>query len=130
VFKSKGKYALQIMLCISRSEGESPVSKKMIAGEVGISTGYIEKILMLLKRSGFVEGVLGLHGGFYLAVEESEITAYDILEAVDEDLAQVASLKEGRSRSDEFTMQGVWQGASDLLQEYFSSISLEDLRDG
>jgi Rrf2 family cysteine metabolism transcriptional repressor len=130
VFKSKGKYALQIMLCISRSEGESPVSKKMIAGEVGISTDYIEQILMPLKRSGFVESVRGLHGGFHLAVEESEITVYDILEAMDEDLAQVASLKEGRSRSDEFTMQGVWQGASDLLQEYFSSISLEDLRDG
>jgi len=130
MFKSKGKYALQIMLCISRSEGESPVSKKVIAGEVGISTDYIEQILTLLKRSGFVEGVRGLHGGFRLAVEESEITVYDILEAVDKDLAQVASLKEGRSRLDEFTVQGICQGARDLLQEYFSSISLEDLRDG
>lgn len=102
----------------------------MISGEVVISTDYIEKILASLRRSGLVGSVRGIHGGFRLAKDASEITIYNILEAVDENLAKVACLKEGRSLSAEFATRPVWQGASELFREYFSNITLEDLREG
>ncbi len=124
---SMGRYALLIMCCISRLEGESPVSKKVIAGELGISYNYVEQILTFLKRSGFVVSVLGIRGGFRLAKEESEISVYDVLEAVEGDSSLIASLKEGRSLSDTLVTQSIWQGASDLLQEYFSGITLKEL---
>jgi Rrf2 family protein len=118
------------MLCISRWEGKFPVSNRMISGEVGISIDYIEQIQVPLKRSGLVRSIRGIHGGFRLAKDASEITVYTILEAVDENLAKVAGLREGRSLSDEFAAQPVWQGAADLFQEYFSNITLEALREG
>ncbi|VGO21113.1 RrF2 family transcriptional regulator [Pontiella sulfatireligans] len=130
LFRSQGRYAVLVMLCISRREGELPVSKKMISGELGISTGYIEQILVPLKRAGLIGGVRGIHGGFRLAKDASEITVYNILEAEDENLAKAANLKKGRSLSGEFAAQAVWHGAIELFREYFSNITLEDLREG
>ena len=42
---------------------------------------------------------------------------------------RVEMLMEGESRSDERVMQGIWQGAFQELQHYFTGISLEKLVD-
>lgn len=130
MLRSKEKYALLIMCCISRLEGEAPVRKGTIAGEVGISINYVEQILAFLRHARLVKGVRGVHGGYRLAKEESEITAFEILEAVDGDFAQIAGLKEGRSLSGELVVLPVWQGVADLFLDYFSGFTLDDLREG
>ena len=41
----------------------------------------------------------------------------------------VGCLAEGCSRSDSCVVQRVWQGASDVLRDYFSQITLKELHD-
>jgi len=48
---TKGRYATRILLCISRLQGDLPVPKKRISEQEGISTDYIEQIIVPLKNS-------------------------------------------------------------------------------
>ena len=126
---TKGRYATRILLCISRLQGELPVPKKRISEQEGISTDYIEQIIVPLKNAGLVNRVRGLRGGFRLAKPAAEITVYDILAAAEGDINQVACLAEGSSRSDTSVVRHIWQGASDELRNYFSKITLKELHD-
>lgn len=127
---TKGRYATRILLCISRLEQEDqPVSKKRISEQEGISTDYIEQIIVPLKNAGLVSSVRGLRGGFRLAKDLKKITVFDILSASEGSINLVGCLAEGCSRSDECVVQRVWQGASDVLREYFSGITLQELHD-
>lgn len=126
---SKGRYATRILLCISRLEGDLPVSKRRIAEQEGISTDYIEQIIVPLKNAGFLSSVRGLRGGFRLAKDPADITVFDILSASEGNIKLVGCLAEGCSRSDACVVQSVWQGASDELRKYFSKITLKSLHD-
>lgn len=126
---TKGRYATRILLCISRLQGEQPVPKKKISEQEGISTDYIEQIIVPLKNAGLVTSVRGLHGGFRLAKKADDITIFDILSASEGDINLVSCLAEGCSRSDTCVVQRVWQGASDVLRDYFSQITLQQLHD-
>ena len=126
---TKGRYATRILLCISRLQGDQPVPKKRISEQEGISTDYIEQIIVPLKNAGLVNSVRGLRGGFRLARPSAEITVYDILAASEGDINLVGCLSEGCSRSDSCVVQRVWQGASDQLREYFTKITLKELHD-
>ena len=126
---TKGRYATRILLCISRLQGDQPVPKKKIAEQEGISTDYIEQIIVPLKNAGLVNSVRGLRGGFRLAKKAAEITVYDILAASEGDINLVGCLAEGCSNSDKCVVQRVWQGASNQLREYFSKITLQELHD-
>lgn len=126
---TKGRYATRILLCVSRLQGDQPVPKKRISEQEGISTDYIEQIIVPLKNAGLVNSVRGLRGGFRLAKDASEITVYDILSASEGNINLVGCLAEGCSRSDTCVVQRVWQGASDELREYFSNITLKELHD-
>jgi len=124
---TKGRYATRIMLCIARLEGERPVSKKVISEQEGISTDYIEQIIVPLRNAGMLKSVRGIHGGFRLGKELKQINVYDILAATEGDINLVGCLAEGCSRSDECVVQEIWQGANDLLLKYFSKVTLEEL---
>lgn len=125
---TKGRYAARILLCISRLQGDQPVSKKRIAEQEGISTDYIEQILGPLKNAGLVNSVRGLHGGFRLAREPSAITVLDILTASEGEVSLVGCLSEGCSRYETCVLQAVWHGASEVLRNYFSAITLQQLQ--
>ncbi|MEN7973716.1 MAG: Rrf2 family transcriptional regulator [Verrucomicrobiota bacterium] len=126
---TKGRYATRILLCIARLQGDQPVPKKRIAEQEGISTDYIEQIIVPLKNAGLVNSVRGLRGGFRLAKEPKDITVFDVLAASEGDINLVGCLAEGCSKSDTCVVQRVWQGASDVLREYFSEITLQELYD-
>ncbi|MFL2859672.1 MAG: RrF2 family transcriptional regulator [Pontiellaceae bacterium] len=123
---TKGRYATRIMLCIARLQNNGAVPKKIISEEEGISTDYIEQIVVPLKNAGLVSSTRGLHGGFRLTKAPIHITLYDILSATEGEFKQVDKLMEGKSRSDSTVMEDVWQGAFQELYKYFSTISLQD----
>lgn len=127
---TKGRYATRILLCISRLQSDQqPVPKKRISEQEGISTDYIEQIIVPLKNAGLVNSVRGLRGGFRLAKDPADITVFDILSASEGDINLVGCLAEGCSRSDTCVVQRVWQGASNVLRDYFSEITLKELHE-
>lgn len=128
---TKGRYAVRILLSIARYQKNGPVPKKVIAKEECISADYIEQIIVPLKNEGLVVGLRGVKGGFQLAKEPVQITVYDILRASEGEMKLVDCDRNdchGRDKNVCVT-RPVWEGASKVLEEYFSKITLKDLLD-
>lgn len=128
---TKGRYAVRILLSIGQRQKNGPVSKKVIAKDEGISTDYIEQIIVPLKNSGLVVGLRGVKGGFVLGKEPAKITVYDILHASEGGVTLVDCANndcKGRDK-DLCVTRPVWEGASDALKAYFSKITLKSLLD-
>ncbi|QHI67972.1 RrF2 family transcriptional regulator [Tichowtungia aerotolerans] len=128
---TKGRYAVRILLSIARYQHMGPVPKKIIAAEEGISADYIEQIIVPLKNDGLVVGIRGVKGGFKLAKDPVDITVYDIL-AASEGVMKLVDCEQmdctGRDKN-KCATRPVWEGASQVLKEYFEKITLKELID-
>jgi DNA-binding IscR family transcriptional regulator len=67
-------WAVAILKCLERLHEElgnnEPISKRKISAEIGISTDYIEQIVVPMKNAGYVSSIRGLRGGFILVAEQ------------------------------------------------------------
>ena len=128
---TKGRYAVRILLGIARYQKNGPVSKKVVAAEEGISADYIEQIIVPLKNEGLVIGLRGVKGGFVLAKDPAKITVFDILRASEGEMS-VVDCKRNECKGRDKTIcvtRPVWEGASKVLEAYFSKITLKELLD-
>ncbi len=128
---TKGRYAVRILLSIARYQKNGPVPKKIIAAEEGISSDYIEQIIVPLKNDGLCIGIRGVKGGFRLIKEPEDITVFEILRASEGimNLVDCAQMDcQGRDRN-KCVVRPVWEGAAKVLEEFFSAITLRDLLD-
>ena len=82
---AKGRYALAAMISIAGEHSNSDEHKSIISisDKLGISKIYLEQVFSLLKRGGVVNSVKGAQGGYYLTRMPQQITAMDILSAVE-----------------------------------------------
>ncbi|MFP4143766.1 MAG: RrF2 family transcriptional regulator [Phycisphaeraceae bacterium] len=76
------EYALRAVICLA-SEPEEPHTTQAIAKRAQIPQGYLSKVLQALGRAGIVKSQRGLHGGFTLLRDPAEMTALDVVNAVD-----------------------------------------------
>ena len=70
---TNSRYALRFLMRIAMSEGR--VTTLSVANAEGISEKMLERIAAKLKKSGFVESVKGIGGGYELAMPAEQITA-------------------------------------------------------
>jgi Rrf2 family protein len=82
VFSQTTEYALRIVVYLA-SLGNRPATIAQIAAATRVPAGYLAKVLVSLSRAGIVRSQRGLHGGSVLAQPASEITVYDVVQAVD-----------------------------------------------
>ena len=61
---TKGRYALRMMLDLALNEETGYIPIKEIAIRQGISDKYLEQIISVLNRAGFVKSVRGAGGGY------------------------------------------------------------------
>src|SRR6266567_6865249 len=63
--------------------GQGSSSAKEIADTYGIPLPLLSKILQKLARNGFLQSEHGTNGGYKLARDAREITAYEVIRAID-----------------------------------------------
>ena len=76
---TKGRYALRLMLDLAVYNTGQPVSLKDIARRQEISEKYLEQIISMLNKAGFVRSIRGAQGGYLLGREPSWYTVGRIL---------------------------------------------------
>jgi Rrf2 family protein len=81
---AKGRYALAAMthMAANYDSGEN-LTVIAVSERLGTSKIYLEQIFSLLKRSGLLNSIKGALGGYRLARVPRQITASDILSAVE-----------------------------------------------
>ena len=76
---TKGRYALRLMLDLALSDKEKPIRIREIAERQKISDKYLEQIISILNKAGFVRSVRGPQGGYLLTKRPEEYTVGMIL---------------------------------------------------
>ncbi|MBQ8597588.1 MAG: Rrf2 family transcriptional regulator, partial [Lachnospiraceae bacterium] len=76
---TKGRYALRLMLDLATYQTGEPVSLKDVAKRQGISDKYLEQIISVLNKAGYVRSIRGAQGGYVLKKNPEDYTVGMIL---------------------------------------------------
>ncbi len=127
---TRGRYALRMMLDLALNAQEQYVTIKSIAQRQEISGKYLEQIITVLSRAGFVKSTRGAQGGYKLAHPADEYTVGMILRLMEGNLAPVACIEDDPnqcSRCEECATLDVWKQLEDAISGVVDHITLADL---
>ncbi len=127
---TKGRYALKLMLDLAVNNTGEPISLKDIAKRQGISDKYLEQIISILNKAGFVRSIRGAQGGYLLNKDPKECTVGMILRLTEGTLAPVSCVGEDASeceREESCVTYIVWQKMNEAINQVVDSITLADL---
>lgn len=126
---TKGRYALRMMLEFGLHP-DTCTKISQVAKSQQISDKYLEQIVTILSRAGYVRSVRGAQGGYLLARKPEEYTVGMILRLTEGSLAPVSCLEDKVNqcpRASSCTTLGVWQKLDEAINEVVDHITLADL---
>lgn len=130
IVSTKGRYALRVMIDLAEQNKQERVPLKEIAERQEISQKYIEAIMTMLSKNGFVDAVHGKGGGYRLNKKPEEYKVGDILRLTEGSLSPVACLEKGAEecpRKKECRTLPLWTKLDELVEGYLDSVTLAQL---
>ena len=130
IVSTKGRYALRVMVCFAQRDAGEFVPLKEIAESEGISQKYLESIMTVLSKAGFVDAVHGKGGGYRLNRKPEQYTVGSILKLTEGSLAAVSCTAQGPEacgRTRCCATKGMWDKLDKMIDEFFEGITLADL---
>jgi Rrf2 family iron-sulfur cluster assembly transcriptional regulator len=133
---TRGRYGLRAMIDIALYGAEGPVNLKEISVRQEISMDYLEQLLRRLRAAGLVRSVRGPHGGFALAKPSEKVHVWEIIAALEPDIAPVFCVdekllarvpKKHCKRMGRCATHLLWLGLAEQIRSYLLSRSLRDL---
>ena len=76
------EYALRAIVTIAQHEG-APCTAQKISAITHVPAPYLSKLMQGLVRANLVTSKRGLHGGFLLTKEPSELSIWEVVDAVE-----------------------------------------------
>ena len=129
MFTTKGRYALRIMADLAQHDGW--VSLGDVAERQNLSRKYLEQVIALLVKVGYVQSQRGKGGGYKLTREAKDYSIGEILRATEGPLAPVECLD---CSNDEICpiretcpTLPMWRELGAMTSKYLNSKTLEDL---
>jgi len=127
---TKGRYALRIMLDLAQNHTGDFIPLRDVAERQDITVKYMEQIISVLSKAGYLKSSRGNGGGYRLARSPKNYRIGDILRTMEGNLAVIACLEDSPNecpRSNDCTTLPFWQGLNRVIEEYIDSMTLEDL---
>ena len=130
IVSTKGRYALRVMVRFAQLGREEYIPLKEIAEKEGISQKYLESIMTVLSKAGFLDALHGKGGGYRLNRPAEEYTVGSILKLTEGSLNAVSCTTQGAaacSRTECCETKPMWDKLDKMIDEFFEGITLEDL---
>ena len=127
---TKGRYALRLMIDIAIHSAAEPVRIKDIAKRQDVSEKYLEQIIAVLNKAGYVKSIRGPKGGYLLTKQPADYTAGMILRLTEGSLAPVRCLEFEENdcpRQDQCATLELWKRLDQAIKDVVDSVTLEDL---
>ena len=121
---TKSRFAVQAMIDLALRERSGPVALAQIASRQGVSLSYLEQLFSRLRRAGLVESTRGPGGGYTLGRRPAEISAADIVSAVEDD----ESLPGEDGRRMQLT-RDLWADLDAVMLRHLATVPLQQLVD-
>jgi Rrf2 family protein len=118
------------MVGLALRQNEDYIPLKEIAEAEGISQKYLESIMSVLSKAGFVDAVHGKGGGYRLNRKPESYSIGSILKLTEGSLATVSCTTQGPaacSRSTCCHTLPMWEKLDRMIDEFFEGITLADL---
>ncbi|MFI3214352.1 MAG: Rrf2 family transcriptional regulator [Eubacteriales bacterium] len=127
---TKGRYAIRVMIDLATNADEGYIKVKQIAQRQEISEKYLEQIIAILNKAGFVRSARGAQGGYRIARDPKNFTVGMILRLTEGSLSPVVCLDDEVNeceRCDTCETLGVWQELSDAINRVVDGVTIADL---
>lgn len=127
---TKGRYALRLMLDLANYNTGEPISLKDVAKRQQISDKYLEQIISILNKAGYVRSIRGSQGGYLLSRDPKEYTVGMILRLTEGELTPVSCVgTDGVNceRKENCVTVRIWEKLYDAINGVVDGITLADL---
>ena len=128
---TKGRYAVTAMMDLALQESiQHRVTLKSIAEHQEISVTYLEQLFAKLRAKSLVEGVRGPGGGYRLSRPASEISVFEIIDAVDESVDATRCHGKRNCQDGEVCLtHELWTQLSEQISGFLDNLTLNDIVD-
>lgn len=116
---SKTITAIKMFIDLGEHYLDGFISLKDIAERKNLSKKFLEQIVPIYKTVGLLVGNRGNQGGYKLSKDPKSITVKDIIYVLEADL--------NKDTINFIPIDNLINKADDMLNEYFMSVSLQDL---
>lgn len=130
MISTRGRYALRVLVDLAQHRDDGLVPMKEVALRQDISLKYLERILPVLTRNGFVAAVQGKGGGYRLAKAPEDCSIGEVLRLTEGDLAPVACLSCAAApcpRATDCSTHPLWTEFYQIVNHFFDTKTLADL---
>ena len=130
ILSKKSRYGLRALIDLAANTGENHIALNVLAERNKISAQYLEQVFAALRRAGIVRSIKGPQGGYLLKRHASQITAAQILTALDGTYHvdnEPEHYQDGTPRISETIQEKVVKSINLKLDELLENITLEDL---
>ena len=127
---TKGRYAIRLMIDIAEHEKNGNVSIKDVAKRQEISLKYLEQIVNVLSKAGYLRSRRGSQGGYQMTKAPEEYTVAEILRVTEGGFAPVACLEGEENSCPKRSLCStirMWEGLYKVVDDYLSGITIADL---
>ncbi len=128
---TKGEYASRAMLELALHHPDGPLHIRTISAAQDIPERFLEQILLLLKRAGYLRSKKGPNGGYFLAKPPEEISVAEIIRVMDGPLAPIdcvsVTAHEVCPREKFCGLRWLWKECRDVLAEILERTTFGDL---
>ena len=123
-------YGLRAVIYLAGQNPEKCCSIAEIAQQQGVPRKFLEKIIKDLMLKELIKSKRGSCGGYSLARSASEISFYDVIEAIEGPIAVNACMDSHLScdQLPRCMMVGVWSEVQKKITEVFTRTTIADLR--
>lgn len=127
---AKADYALRALVTLAAED--RPLTADALARSQGIPVNYLGNILLELRRSGLLVSHRGAEGGYQLTRPAAQVSAADVMRAIEGPLAEVRGL---RPEATEYTgaavhLRDLWIAVRANLRGVLEHVTLADLAAG
>lgn len=126
---TKGRYGLRALIDLSINMDLENVTIKTISERQNVSERYLEQIFSLLRKGGIIVGRKGAQGGYSLSRNPNEYTVLEILKILEGESILIDINNTDGNDLEDFINRRLWNDVNGLINNYFKSITLQDLVD-
>lgn len=125
----KGDYGIRALIDLAERYGEGQVQSKEIAERQQIPEPYLDQLLTILRKAGFVNSRRGPQGGHMLARQPNDIPLAEVINSLEGSLSTIGCL-DGTldcSFNGRCGQQEIWQIITESTQQVLAATSIGDI---
>jgi FeS assembly SUF system regulator len=118
-----------VLLAHLAANRETVCSAADVANATGIAVPTVSKLLKSMGRSGLVTSTRGANGGYELALDPSDISAADIIDALEGpvSITECSAIDSQCEHEGVCSVGGAWQRVNVAIRQALDDVSLSDL---